>query len=441
MSALLTRGHPAAVAAIAAMIAGPVPHALLIAGPAGIGKTTLACDLAAGLLCDEANPAARPCRVCRGCRLVDSGGHADLHRLVPGGAGDQIRIGDRAEPEPGTIRRLISELALLPVEGGARVVIVERAERLNEEAQSALLKTLEEPPAGVTIILCVEREDQLLPTVRSRCVRLRLGPVGTRDIEAILGEQGVADASTASRLARLASGRPGLARAWALAPEAVATRAEIVRSILDLLTAPTARRLAAIRELIARAADVEGALAKRTVNGALAETTTKGGGRPRRGTAASGAARAPSSVAVAKTDGLAAGGAGGAGAAGDVDAGGDAGDGAGGLVPGSSDDGDTDEPRDTRAPASERRRAATTLVAIWRDVARDLAVAGLGDERLVRDPGLLDELRAAAGIPTGELAAFLERLDRSGELIEANASPELVLDVLVLSWPRRSRAA
>ena len=437
MSALLTRGHPAAVAAIAAMIAGPVPHALLIAGPAGIGKTTLAGDLAAGLLCDEADPAARPCRVCRGCRLVDSGGHADLHRLVPGGAGDQIRIGDRAEPEPGTIRRLISELALLPVEGGARVAIVERAERLNEEAQSALLKTLEEPPAGVTIILCVEREDQLLPTVRSRCVRLRLGPVGTRDIEAILGEQGVADASTASRLAKLASGRPGLARAWALAPEAVAARAEIVRSILDLLTAPTARRLAAIRELIARAADVERALAKRNVNGASAETTTKGG-RPRRKTAASGAARAPSSVAVAKTDGLAAGG---AGATGEVDAAGDAGDGAGGGVPGSSDDGDTDEPRDTRAPASERRRAATTLVAMWRDVARDLAVAGLGDERLVGDAGLLDELRAAAGIPTGELAAFLERLDRSGELIEANASPELVLDVLVLSWPRRWRAA
>ena len=438
MSALLTRGHPAAVAAIAAMIAGPVPHALLIAGPAGIGKTTLAGDLAAGLLCDEADPAAMPCRVCRGCRLVDSGGHADLHRLVPGGAGDQIRIGDRAEPEPGTIRRLISELALLPVEGGARVAIVERAERLNEEAQSALLKTLEEPPAGVTIILCVEREDQLLPTVRSRCVRLRLGPVGTRDIEAILGEQGVADASTASRLAKLASGRPGLARAWALAPEAVAARAEIVRSILDLLTAPTARRLAAIRELIARAADVERALAKRNVNGASAETTTKGG-RPRRGTAASGgAARAPSSVAVAKTDGLAAGG---AGATGEVDAAGDAGDGAGGGVPGSGDDGDTDEPRDTRAPASERRRAATTLVAIWRDVARDLAVAGLGDERLVGDAGLLDELRAAAGIPTGELAAFLERLDRSGELIEANASPELVLDVLVLSWPRRWRAA
>jgi DNA polymerase-3 subunit delta' len=436
MPGLLTRGHPAATAAIAAMILGPAPHALLIAGPAGVGKTTLALDLAAGLLCDAPDPAIRPCRACRGCRLVETGGHADLHRLVPGGAGDQIRIGDRVDPEPGTIRRLISELVLLPVEGGARVAIVERAERLNEEAQSALLKTLEEPPAGVTIILCVEREDQLLPTVRSRSVRIRLGPVGTRDIEAILGDQGVADASTAGQLARLAGGRPGLARAWALAPEAVSARAEIVRSILDLLAAPAARRLAAIRELIARAADVERALARQT--GGPAPVDVIRGGRPRRAAGASVSNRATASttsIAAAREESAAPGTAVGTGSADDADATGEPG------ATGTGDQSDIDEPPETRAPASERRRAAATLIAIWRDVARDLAVAGLGDERLVRDSALLDELRAASGISTGELTVFLERLDRSGELIEANASPELVLDVLVLSWPRPPRAA
>jgi DNA polymerase-3 subunit delta' len=436
MPGLLTRGHPAATAAIAAMIAGSAPYALLIAGPAGVGKTTLALDLAAGLMCDAPDPAARPCRACRGCRLVDSGGHADLHRLVPGGAGDQIRIGDRVDPEPGTIRRLISELALLPVEGGARVAIVERAERLNEEAQSALLKTLEEPPAGVTIILCVEREIQLLPTVRSRSVRIRLGQVGTRDIEAILGDQGVADAPTAAQLARLAGGRPGLARAWALAPEAVSARAEIVRSILDLLAAPTARRLAAIRELIASAADVERALARQTANAALPEANR--GGRPGRAAGAGLSNRATassSSIAAAREGSAAPGTAVGTGTPDDGDSTGEPG------ATGSGDPSDMDEPRETRAPASERRRAAATLINIWRDVARDLAVAGLGDERLVHDSALLDELRAASGVSTGELTAFLERLDRSGELIEANASPELVLDVLVLSWPRRPRVA
>jgi DNA polymerase-3 subunit delta' len=269
----------------------------------------------------------------------------------------------------------------------------------------------------------VEREDQLLPTVRSRCVRIRLGPVAVRDIEAILGDQGVADASTAGQLARLANGRPGLARAWALAPEAVSARAEIVRSLLDLLAAPAARRLAAIRELIARAADVERALARPAIGTTPVETAR--GGRPRRAASrAAGAMGGGSATPVAAATG----------ARDDEEAGDPAANGGG-------DPAEADEPRGARAPASERRRAATTLVAIWRDLARDLAVAGLGDERLVRDAGLLDELRAAAGISTGELTAFLERLDRSGELIEANASPELVLDVLVLSWPRRPRAA
>jgi DNA polymerase-3 subunit delta' len=82
---------------------------------------------------------------------------------------------------------------------------------MNPDAQAALLKTLEEPPAGLTLVLCADDEDRLLPTVRSRCARIRLGPVGVRDIESILGEHGVADPPLAARLARLAAGRPGTA--------------------------------------------------------------------------------------------------------------------------------------------------------------------------------------------------------------------------------------
>jgi DNA polymerase-3 subunit delta' len=421
MGRLLTQGHPWAAAAVQAMIAGTPPHAILIAGPAGVGKTTLALDLAAGLLCQAPEPADRPCRECRGCRLVERGSHADFHRLAPAGPGNQVRIGDRSQPEQGTIRRLIADLALLPVEGGARVALVEGAERMNEEAQSAFLKTLEEPPAGVTLILCVDREDALLPTVRSRCVRLRLGPVAIRDVEAILADQGVADPPAAARLARLASGRPGLARTWALAPEAVTARAEIARSLLDLRSVGAAGRLSAARDLLTRAADVVRALdaaaapvgaeppAGRPRRGRRQSPATVGAAIPASGSAAAGDARAAEPEAAAADD------------AEDPDAAGEGGRGA-------------------RQPPAERRRAAATLLAIWRDVARDAILVGLGEERRLRDPALLDDLRTA-DLPGAAVLEFLERLDRAADLIDGNVSPELAVDVLLLSWPRMAAAA
>ena len=237
------------------MVAGRAPHALLLVGPAGVGKTTLALDLAARLLCIHPVPEDRPCRSCRACRMLDGGNHPDLHRLAPEGAGGQIRID--------TVRRLASQLALMSVEGGARVAVVEAAHRLNEDAQNALLKTLEEPPAGVTIVLCADDDDRLLPTVRSRCARLRLGPASTRAIEELLAERGVADPPLAARLARLAGGRPGVALAYAAAPETIAIRAEIARTLIDLLDRGRSARLGAIRQLIARAGELANLLAAR----------------------------------------------------------------------------------------------------------------------------------------------------------------------------------
>lgn len=421
MSALLTRGHPAAATAIRAMIAGTPPHAIVIAGPAGVGKMTLALDLAAGLLCDAPEPAARPCRECRGCHLVERGGHADLHVLAPSGPGNQVRIGASSDPEPGTVRRLISDLALLPVEGGARVAIIERADRLTDDAQSALLKTLEEPPAGVTIVLCADREDRLLPTVRSRCVRVRLGPVATRDIEEILADAGVADAPTAARLARLSAGRPGIARVWALAPDAVTARAEIARSLLDLAGERTARRLSIGRELLVRAGDVVRAL-DRAVQPPVQAATPKRGRKGVQAAAEAAPAGGPAAIAnleSATTELL------------DATS----------ADPTADEDIDVPAVRDVRAPAAERRRAAAALVEIWRDVTRDLLLVGLGEERRLRDPGMLDDLRAAAGLTAGDLGPFLVRLDRTAELIEANVSPELAFDVLLLAWPRHDRAA
>ena len=369
-----TRGQPRALEAIGRMISGRTPHALLIVGPASVGKTTLALDLAAGLLCTAPALSARPCRACRACRLVDDGNHPDLHRIAPSGPGGQIPIGP--------VRALASDLALLPVEGGARVAIVESAQRLNEDAQNALLKTLEEPPAGTTIVLCVTDEDRLLPTIRSRCARIRLGAVSSRAVEDALAERGLADAHAAAALARATGGRLGLAVAYARAPAALAARAELGRTLLDLLSERPSRRLSVARELLALAAT-----ALRALDGVESSPSAAPSGDP----------------ADDVTHGAAA----------------------------------------VRGPTpADRRRAAAWLVGQWRDLARDLVVAALGDARGVRDTDLLDELGAVVPlVNAGDAVRFLERLGAADAHLEANVNPELEIDVLVLAWPQARRAA
>ena len=379
-SRFATRGQPVALAAVERMIVAGAPQALLLVGPASVGKTTLALDLAAGLLCHAGDAALRPCGACRSCRLVDAGEHQDLHRLAPDGPGRQVRIGDPEDPEPGTVRHLIRELARLPVEGARRVAVVEGAHRMNEDAQNALLRTLEEPPPGATLILCADEPERLLPTVRSRAAVLRLGPAGTRAIEALLADHGV-EPPRSARLARLADGRPGAALALAAAPEAVAAREELGRALLDLAASGTADRLVAARDLLARAADLA-----------------------RLG----GIAGDPPPAPASPEDG---------------------------AVPDAA--GEPAEARPARGTPAERRQAAAALLATWTAVTRDLAVAAAGSGAAIRDPALLDDLATtAATISPGSAVAFLGRLAEAAELLDANANPELLVDVLVLAGPR-----
>ena len=272
--------------------------------------------------------------------------------------------------------------------------IIESADRMNDDAQAALLKTLEEPAPGVVLVLCADTESSLLPTIRSRCIRLRLGPVGVRDLETILVDAEVADAPTAARLARVAEGRPGRAMAWAADPAALIARDELGRTLLDLLDARPAARLAGIRSAAGRAS-LLAAVGDRPTEAPAATARPAG----RRG------GRAAIVADEAASDGGA--------------------------------DGDADEAAAVRTPASERRRAAEALVARWTDLTRDIALCQRGAEGSVRDLALLDDTIAAAGRSSRtDVAAFLDRLGEAGVRLRGNVSPELVLDDLAIQWPR-----
>ncbi len=342
-----------------------------------MGKTTLAMDLAAGLLCIDQDPAARPCRACPACRKVEHGNHPDLHRLVPEGAGEQIRIGQ--------VQALITDLALMPMEGRTRVAIIESAHRLNPDAQNALLKTLEEPTGAACMMLCADDPTTILPTVVSRSARFRLGPVPIADIAALLVDRGLADASRAASLAVASGGLPGVAVALARSPDASLIHDRLARQLIDLLAADIRTRLDAASSLMADGAVLDAALSgEAPADGATDQDVPAP--TPKR--------RAAAAPAVASKG-----------------------------------------PK--RPQPAERRRAARRVLTTWREVGRDLAVVAAGARPRIRQLDLLEELDAAAPlVDSRELLAFLDRLDGLVAAIDAYASPELVLDDLLLRWPR-----
>lgn len=249
----VTRGHDAAAKVVQRAVRSEhPPHALLLVGPRGVGKTTLALDLAAGLLCLADDSQLRPCRDCSACRRVVGARHPDLHVLAPEGAGEQIRIGP--------VQALVSDLSLTAMEGRFRIALITAAQRMNLDAQNALLKTLEEPGPATCLVLCADEAAPLLPTVLSRSARLRLAPLPVALLCQVLIDGGHVQPAHARALAIAAGGRPGLAIQLARQPEAILARARISRTLLELVTADRRSRLAASTDLLTDAAAVDAAM-------------------------------------------------------------------------------------------------------------------------------------------------------------------------------------
>lgn len=145
-----------------------LPHALLLAGPAGLGKAEFARDLAQSLLCEQPTEKGAACGQCRSCARFSAATHPDFLIVEPEEAGKAIKIDQ--------IRDLISQFALASHQGGYRVAIVQPAEQMNLAAANSLLKTLEEPPAN-SLILLISASPSLLPaTILSRCQQLDFVP-------------------------------------------------------------------------------------------------------------------------------------------------------------------------------------------------------------------------------------------------------------------------
>jgi len=235
MTLAAVQGQTRAVDALRKAVAGAtLGHAYLFTGPSGVGKELTALGLAQAMVCGEAP--GEGCGRCSACVRVERFRHPDVLWLMP--ESDQVRrrLAGRSdfdhvpsrEIRVEQVRRLQERLALRGLESPRKLVLVLPAEAMNPQAQNAFLKTLEEPPDDTTLVLVTAAPDRLLPTLRSRCVRIAFGPLPRSLVaERVMREKGL-DRAAAEAVARLADG--SLERALELDAQELERRRETIRA-------------------------------------------------------------------------------------------------------------------------------------------------------------------------------------------------------------------
>ncbi|WP_022869111.1 DNA polymerase III subunit delta' [Schaalia vaccimaxillae] len=193
-------------------------HAWLITGPPGSGRSVAARAFAAALQCTGTQPG---CGQCPGCRTAMAKSNGDV--LFVATEASIIKVEEA--------RSLVLKAQSAPSQGLWRVIVVEDADRLNEQGANALLKAIEEPPERTVWLLCAPSPEDMIQTIRSRCRHLSLRIPSAQAVADLLVSEGVADPKTALDAARAAQSHVGLARALARDPE-------MRRRRRDIITAP-----------------------------------------------------------------------------------------------------------------------------------------------------------------------------------------------------------
>jgi DNA polymerase-3 subunit delta' len=229
-------GNPNAITTLRRAIDHGPGHAFILTGKEGVGKKLAALTFAQALNCLSLSGSQAPCGLCSNCRRISRGVFPDVTQFDLASQAERERDKSRnLTLNISTVREVSAAVAYRPLEARWRVVIVDDVETMQETAQEAFLKTLEEPPSYAVILLVTRDVELLLPTIQSRCTVIRFIDIPAESIKHRL-EAGGVGAEQAYRLATLAHGSMG----WAM--EAVANPAiaderqavvDLARSLID----------------------------------------------------------------------------------------------------------------------------------------------------------------------------------------------------------------